>query len=494
MDKQLFDTYKQLESFARDEVKYKFKDSPVGLRLLEFLDRCTNRNFNHREAITFLYKEDEASIDFTVLRNRYFKLRKKLLEELSSNTKPSPPDDLLTTEETQLYQLRKTLSSNHRDTLKQLTALEKHCWEQNIFELLPTIIDQMIFCNHALTKVDDNKELHKRYEIALGLQYDMGRVTNLTRQVYEINFKKGIKHAGPQLNEMHRIAIKNKDYPRFMLCYHYVSMYYKLGSKDYLENMQVISRHFTAFKKLSASHPLIPALKYGLNYATLQRYHFSEIRVFYHYNKCEFEEGYRAMKDLWNLVFSGNSIYGGNRTDTLYYNTVRIMTAAGYYNEAFETAEKWLDYLKENNQAELTRNAYSQMAYAYVEGYPSTKNANAAFFTRKLDEHLKALKKEGNTNFFGEALCVRSRLHFINGEYLQAQKLLRTPQVKQSLDDIELYEIFEEMYALPSKKKADLAAHKSILVKKIKGLENTIKKPLAEIQLRWLKRMVDLVK
>lgn len=495
MDKQLYDNYKQLESLARDEVKYKFKDSPVGLRLLEFLDKCTNRNFHHRDAISFLYREEEGKVDFTVLRNRYFKLRKKVLEELSSGSEAMPSGNILTWEESQLYLYRQSLSGNHRETLKQLGALEKHCREHNIFELLPVIIDQMIFCNHALTRVDDNQALHKRYEEALMLQQDMGRMLNLGRQVYEINFKKGIKYAGPQLNEMHRIAIRNKSYPRFMLCYHYVAMYYKLGSKDYLENMQVISRHFAAFKKLTAAHPLVPFLKYGLNYAKYQRYHINEFKVFYHYNKCEFEEGYKAAKDLWAMVFSDDSIYAAHRTDTVYYNMVQIATAAGRYSEAFETAEKWLAYLKENNQNDLTRNAYSQMAYTYVEGYPATKNANAAFFTRKLDEHLKALKKEGNTNFYGELLSVRARLHFINGEHLQAQKLLKAPQVKEALEDIELYNVYEELYSLAaSKRKADLASRKSALSKRIKSLENSIKKPLAEIQLRWLKRMVELIK
>lgn len=495
MDKQLYDKYKQLESLARDEVRYKFKDSPVGLRLLEFLDKCTNRNFHHREAVAFLYREEEEKVDFTVLRNRYFKLRKKVLEELAEGNKSAPPDDLLTWEENQLYLYRQSLSANHRETFKQLASLEKHCRERNIFELLPVIIDQMIFCNHALTRLEDNEALHQRYETALMLQHDMGRMLNLGRQVYEINFKKGIKYAGPQLNEMHRIAIKNKEYPRFMLCYHYVSMYYKLGSKDYLENMQVISRHFAAFKKLTAAHPQVPFLKYGLNYAKYQRYHISEFKVFYHYNKCEFEEGYKAAKELWDMVFGTDSIYAAHRTDTVYYNMVRIATAAGRYAEAFEKAEMWLEYLKDNSQNDLTRNAYSQMAYVYVEGYPSTRNANAAFFTRKLDEHIKALKKEGNTNFYGEALSLRSRLHFINGEYLQARKLLKVPQVKEALEDIGLHEVYEELYSLViNKTLPGFNAQKNALAKKIKGLENTIKKPLSEIQLRWLKRMVELVK
>jgi hypothetical protein len=495
MDKQLYDSYKKLESFVRDEIKYKLKDSPVGLRLLEFLDSCTNRNFHHREAISFLYREDEGSVDFTVLRNRYFKLRKKLLEELTSGANAPASDDLLVQEESQLYHLRKRLSANHRESLKQLTALEKHCREQNIFELLPAILDQMIFCNHALTRLDDNNELHARYEEALALQHDMGKMLNLGRRVYEINFRKGIRHAAPHLNEMHRIAIRNKDYPRFILCYHYVAMYYKLGSKDYLENMQVISRHYTAFKKLQAAHPLVPLLKYTLNYVKYQRYHISEIKVFYHYNKCEFQEGYLAMKELWDLVHSGDHIYSNNKTDTLYYNMVRIAAAAGHYNEAFEKAESWVEYLRENNQNELTHNAYSQMAYVYVEGYPSTRTANAAFFTRKLDEHLKALKRKGNTNFYGEALSIRSRLHFIKGEYLQAQKLLRTQQVKEALEDIGMYELYEELYALAlNKAKPDISARKNALVKNLNRLQDTLKKPLAEIQLRWMKRMVEAMK
>lgn len=490
MDKQLFDTYRSLETLARDEVRYRLKDSPVGLRLLEFLDKCTNRNFRHQEVISFLYKDEEGNVPFTMLRNRYFKLRKKVIEEMSGSRKESSSGTLLTPEETELYTYREG-NNNPRELVKQLADLEKRCWEKNLFELIPAVLDHMILLAHMLNKLDETPQLHKRMELALDLQHAAGRMLHLGRQVYEVNFRKGTKHAAPLFNEMHRIALKYRQYPRFIIAYHYVSLYYKLGSKDYVDNMQVISRHFKAFHKLSAQHPVVPFLKYSVDYLGKQRWHLAEVKAFYHYNQCEFEEAYVAMKELWGLVWGGDPLHRAHLNEALFINMLRIEVATGRYKEAFATAEKWVDYLRENNQGEATRHAYAQMAYIYVEGYPATRNANIDFYLRKLGEQLKILKKTNITNFYSENAAMRSRLHYIDGEYKEARKLIEDPDVKEYLVTNKLYDLYSELYKIPLlKKKEEQEAAKASFLKTLKKHLTVHHNPIVVIQGKWMRKMV----
>ncbi|MBC7864137.1 MAG: hypothetical protein IAF38_14265, partial [Bacteroidia bacterium] len=98
MNKELYDSFAKLNEAARSGVKHKLKDSPIGLRLFEFLEKGKNRAFRNREVVEFVYRSDLGKIDYGVLENRYFKLRKKFFEEYF--TVPENTGEILTEEET----------------------------------------------------------------------------------------------------------------------------------------------------------------------------------------------------------------------------------------------------------------------------------------------------------------------------------------------------------------------------------------------------------
>src|SRR5687768_12794124 len=144
MNKELYDSFKKLGETAKAEIKFRLKDSPVGLQLFDYLEKCTNRNFKNRDIVENIYKEELQSTPYQVLENRFFKLRKKFMEEYSGNA--SPDMGLLAEQERALLLCRQLLNNNEIEAAyQQLAALEKECREKNIFELLPSVIDQMIF-------------------------------------------------------------------------------------------------------------------------------------------------------------------------------------------------------------------------------------------------------------------------------------------------------------------------------------------------------------
>jgi hypothetical protein len=444
MNKSLYDSYKKLTEPQRSDLNFKFKDSPVGLRLLHFLDTCKNRSFKNSDAVKAIYSDD-SDTPYNVLENRYFKLRKKISDELQT-AESIDPSNILTDEELRLYKCKNLqLNANKELAFRQLSELEAECWEKNIFELLPSIIDQLIFFNQSFNRLEKNVELHKRLELAIQLQYDMNRFAMLARQIYEINYKAGIKSAKKELNSLKEIASRNEKYPRFLMCYHHISLYYKLGSQEYIGEMQVVSRHLSEFKKLYALHPLMPLISYKLHYVKYQHFHFNQSTMFYHFNRCEFREAADCMKEVWNLVHSSNSIFGIYRTESLYNNMFTVQRLAGLYKEANITSDYFLDFMKENNQHDKLPLVYTQKARLYADVYPekSLIKMDPGFLTAQVEEYIKKVRKEDNSQLpLEQALVLRMVLHIISGNLKKAKDMLKDEVIGRYLSSLNALESF----------------------------------------------------
>ena len=145
MNKTLYDDYKKLSEIEQSELNYKFKDSPVGLKLIDFLKNCSNRNFKNSDAVSFVYNNNSEKTTYSVLENRYFKLRKKILDELLKSTVDNQTGELLTPEQLILYRNKNlTSASNKEGAYKELVELEKECWKKNIFEITVITILQKV--------------------------------------------------------------------------------------------------------------------------------------------------------------------------------------------------------------------------------------------------------------------------------------------------------------------------------------------------------------
>ncbi|HXB12173.1 MAG TPA: hypothetical protein VNZ45_09325, partial [Bacteroidia bacterium] len=375
MNKQLHQSYKSLTETEQAELQQRYKDSPIGLRLIEFLTKSAKPDFKTTDAVAHIYREDKAE-EYRVLENRFFKLRKKVLDEVQA-LQADKGGANLPEEEAMLNKCKELISAGDKQmAYKLLTELEKTCWERNIFELLPSILDNMIFCNQAVNDTEKNRQLYPLLEQAIELQYDVNRAIMYIRQVYEVTLSIGPSHTKSLLLILKELATKNSKYPRFAMYYNYVSLSYKLSSMDYTQNMQVISRHLAEFKKLYAKHTLIPMVIYKANHAKLFHYHFSQINAFIHNNKLEFEEAYEAMKEMWTLANS-DSLFKTYRSDSLYFNLFTLQCMTGRYREAYDTCELFLAFLKKENRFERINFANMMKAVLYATAYPHTFKMDA---------------------------------------------------------------------------------------------------------------------
>ncbi len=492
MNKKLYDDYKKLNEIETSELSFKFKDSPVGMKLLDFLNKCSNRNYKNSDAVAYIYGGDRDKNPYSVLENRYFKLRKKIHDELLKSTSDNQTGELLTEEQLVLYRNKNlTSATNKEGAYKELVELEKACWKKNIFELLPDIIDQLIFLNQSFNRLERNKPLFERLDKSINLQYDMNRCQFLARKLYEINYTKGIKFAKHELSIIKDLAEKNKEYPRFLMCYHHMSMYYKLGSQDYLHYQQVVSRHLTAFKKLFAKNPEIPLLSYKVNYSKFQHFHFNHITMFYHFNRCEFNEAYHLMKDSWDLVHDNDSVLKIHKTESLYFNLSTAQSMAGHSSEANETTDLFVKFLKENNQLDKLSFAYVQKARIISDAFPQTYKMDLGFLMDQVEDYIKKVKKTENVQAsLEQTFALKVKLLIIKKEFEKAIKLLDDKQVKSYLEQLKSYDLILDLATVLLEDKESKRKLLDDLSKKVQQRKHKATTPGEFMHLNWIQNHI----
>jgi len=490
MNKALYDSIKKLSATEMSELRFKLKDSPVGLSFIDFFEQCTNRNFKNRDVVEHIYKNEIDKKPYSVLENRFFKLRKKITDEFLNADQGEI--GLLPEEELELHRCKSLIRDNDKETAyHRLVILEKDCWEKNIFELLPSIIDQLIFCNQSFNRLERNELLFARLEKAIDLLADISKSMMIARKVYEINFKRGIKYAKKELESLKDLAVKHSKYPRFDMCYHHVALYYKLGSSDYIDEMQVISRHYTQFRKLNDKYPLMPLVGYRINYKQYQHFHFQLIAVFYHFNRCEFEEAYLAMKEMWDMMEADETIFGIYKTESSYFNMINAMLATGRDIEADKIADLYLDFLKENDQTEKLSFAHTLKALIWCAAYPKITNVNTNFFLQKVDEYIRAVKKNENRLVsLGETEMLKAKIYFIEKKYEKAIEQLKVESLKNHLEELGLYEFYRELFHLGLTGRSRTDAEE--LKKKLNTMRYKTKSPTVLINLKWINTILSL--
>ncbi|HSY77673.1 MAG TPA: hypothetical protein VK890_12485 [Bacteroidia bacterium] len=446
----LLDTFRKLTDTQKTELYRKYKDSGIGLKLFGFLTTVQANDFKTTEAVKHIY--NGATEAYSVLENRYFKLRKKVLDDIKAFSKDEGLQ-LLAEEEAALNQCKYLISSgDKKEAYKRLNELERLCWERNIFELLPAILDNLIFCNQAFNELEKNKALYARMEEAIALQYDIGRVNILSRQIYDVFFMQGLAQARAQFNSLKELAEKNKKYPRFLMCYHYMSLYYKASAPEYFNNMQVVSRHHAEFKKLYTVHSHVPLMNYRANYAKHFHFHFNQITALFHNNRCEFEDAYLSVKRIWDLAQSSDSVYKQYKTESLYSNFFNVQVLTSRYRDAFETSNAYNSFLKSNKHFDRLPFANMLKAMLYINSWPQTFKLEPEYLHEQADEYIKQVKKQESIELtLVQALLIKAQLYIVQSNFDKANTLLKKPEVKKLLSELKIADLINELVEILGK-------------------------------------------
>jgi hypothetical protein len=491
MNRELQESYNALSANEKEMLLGRFKNSPVMEKLIGYLDTSHKGNFKNSEAVKAIYNIEKYNKEYGRYENSYFKLRKKLFEEIKTPVKTD--EGFLTAEEQEFFNARKMITQGKQmDAYTLLTKIEKHCWANNIFELLPQTIDLMILINQHFSRLQTNEKLYERLETAIKLRADMQRLALLSRHVYEINFKRGVKYAEKELDEMATLAAKHADYPRFRMAYNFVAAYYKLGSGGHgYNNMNIIGRHLSTLNKIHKEHPLMPAVMYTINYSVNQGYHFREIQMFFYFRTLKFKEAARILTDLHDEVYKEGSAHSQTRHETLYINMLHAYSASEDEKQLTKAADSFIRFIIDNNKQDRLPYAYAQIASGYNDAFPNTAALDGKFLLKMLDEYISSVKKDSDE--LGDLLLNKARLLCTLGQYELLKKVTDNKRLSPFFNDGQEGKLYKEYFdLLQNPTKPGIKTIKKIeeLTSQTRSLKAATRQAVPFIRLRWLERVL----
>lgn len=475
----LQEKFSALSALQKEKLASGFKNAPLMLKLLAFLEDQKTNNFSAHACIHKVYGIELNDPGYKTVENRFFKLRKKLIDALSENNEAGAQSHYLD-EEMELRECIDLFNKGQKDlAYKRLEELEKRCWQKNLFELLPRVVDRLVFCNQSFNRIRDNKVIYKRYDEAARLNTLILQVLKKVRQVYEINYEKGITAAKSELRFIKKIADNNPKYPRFEFIYHHLSLYYKLGSAEYIDKMQVLGKHHAAIKKIYQAHGNM-TIFYTPNYEYYQEVHLKEISMFYLYNKCDFEEAYKESCELKKFISDNNS----PKAESFFYNAFRAELASGHYSDAKETLKEYMEVLRRNNQNDRLPFVYALQMMLFVHAYPKLKLENAAYTEKMFAQYIRWAQKNKNLIApYEEVLLVKAGYDHIQGRHDETLKLVKENTLEKYFEHKDLYTLFVSFtrYYAADKK---IAATRAELQNRINAMKFKVLTPNSVLLLR----------
>ena len=115
MNKQVYESYKKLNDTEKAELIYKFKNSPTVTRFIDFIEQVRTPGFKTMAAIDAVYGDEKEQTAYAVLENRFFKLRKKILEELE-NSQTNDATQVHAEEELKFLKAKHSIAAENKET------------------------------------------------------------------------------------------------------------------------------------------------------------------------------------------------------------------------------------------------------------------------------------------------------------------------------------------------------------------------------------------
>ncbi len=457
MNTYIREAYLQLPEVSRENIRRQFAGSPKMLLLLDFLAHAKQKSFSVHEAVAFIYPEENGTTSFNVLRNRFFKLRKKLAEAIESGVSENAGTAvvLLPLEE-EYFRCRTLIQNNFFLTARQrLEQLISTCWERNIFELLPDALSQVIFCSAQLNMLDDNPRHYRELQEAAALLQALHRQRLYARQAQEAAMKQGFRQARKFVNKMQPAAKKYRKYPRFNLYYQFTA--FTLGAGTFGSDFRVLPRHQKRVQEITRRHPEMPVAFYEAHSPELIRYMMATSEAMFAYRRSDAETCYQCMLEAWNIAAQVPGLRV-RKSELHYSNRIAIEIASGRYHEALKTADDMLLFLKDQKDERNRLMGYAKTMLTYTFAFPKLKPANPGFLVQKVKELLRLLQKQKPKSlFYNEILLTLVVFLIQNDQLAEAATISATAAFSEALKEDDML-VHADLVVYAHQKKTALTA------------------------------------
>ncbi|MCA6365320.1 MAG: hypothetical protein IM638_19970 [Bacteroidetes bacterium] len=395
MNQFIRDSYQKLNEHEKARLKREFADSPKMLRLIELIAKRDNKLLNTYEAVNFVYAREKESFD--VLRNRFFKLRKKLAETLEQVIKPAgdTASDLLPYE-AEYYRCRQLLlDAQFNMADKRLEVLYKNAFNDQVLELLPDVLHQRIYIAHVLHDVERIEKLLVQHAEATAAYATLLKMRELNRKIALSVFGQDFD-LDAMFNQMSTLARRHRQFPRLQFYYHFTR--FTISASTKMVKDKSVYHHLTACRKMLAARPAMPAAIYepGGDVAISFQLKVAEAMLAYHNNNAE--ESYNHMKVLTELINTYPTLRH-KRSEAIYLNLLSIQIATARYSEALSNCDDLLRFHKEKGIPDKHSLVWMSRLEVYSYAWPELKAHDTDTLFKKSKDFLNELKKQKDARY-----------------------------------------------------------------------------------------------
>lgn len=451
MENRIAEQFQQLDGIQRAHLRTRLGKSPKALQFIRMLEQAPGRKFKPADFIDALYP---GNITFETKRNRYFKLRKHiytLLHEQPVQSGGSTAGDLLPYE-TALFQARELISKNHysmaRKALNQLLA---DCTRDNIFELLPEIYSQLVFCQMAMNDMNNYASLLNDMLEASHKLSQLRKAQFHSRMVYAAVVRREFSEVKQHMQALLKIAQQHTGSPRFRMCYYFTAINYTSILPDL--NLAHYRQHISKLKQYIIKYPGMPAAYYEPGWEQLLRFYLHHAEAMYAFVTGDYHLSNRAFIDAALILEKGGNMRI-KKTESFFINKIMSGIAVGNFTDALTTAEALIAFQKDQKKDESRFKGYEQVIIIYTYAYPALKCPNPDFYIARMDEYTNLLKKTDPV-LYARALASYAVFLFICGKWKKAKAIARMESCRKVYRELhlELYIDLLEMNPASPKEK-----------------------------------------
>lgn len=428
----------------------RYQNAPVMQAYITAIRNMPDKTITVREIVLKVYGK-EAKQHYAKCENRFYKLRKNLLQELNRvyNYSNNAENGWMTDEEKQKNHCRNLIESGHFGEAEQhLLQLKKTCETNNMFELLPEIIDLLIQCKQTLNKLNETEVLYKDFIEALEMHKHIYEAKIYVKKIYENNFINRMNDVQLDFQPLERLSRRYAEKPRFKLIYNFAAAYYKTGSGGNNETLKpnVITRHIKMVKKIMFQYPKMPAINYTGNYEYKQQYRILEMEAFYQFKTFRFAEAANNIYALLLKTLDKNSQLQRLLSEVLITNAIHMQIAALNKERALDCVRIYIQFLRDNKHSNRLPEAFCELAnVAGSFGIKNTFVSHKQLF-RYIDDYEKSLGNNISAEHLGSIQFLRVKLFWLSNEYVSIKKIIETATFKKYIGNIQVQQFITNLY------------------------------------------------
>lgn len=450
MNKEIQHLYAELAEADKKALWEEYANAPKMLRYLEALEQT--QALNTPKVVQLIYKEEQENTPIQTLNNRFYKLRKALrirLLELLKNVLDSYTEEEIELKFLQLLSLK----NEHAYVLEKAQRLEKKYWEDNLFELLPDLIQLIITALHVHQshELESIKAYIEKLDLVNRLQYalyqsknDVNLFRSFILGVY--NLEAITEQYNNVVNKMRRRATAWKDYQRFALIYHHVS--FTIGAQ--LQSIvhksgNVLTRHLNKMEKILAAHPNMPVVDYTTHHRLYFLHQILVSKAIYWYQKGKPQKSYGYVLEYQANKDTHASIYLPE-SEVRYSNILLCCWAAKEYEAILFYANTLKEFQLNNSSVKAATPYFVYELLAYTGLYPKKKHPNPTKILKTAQKFLKEASEEADWIY-----SVAGTFALLYEAYEESRRLLEHPpllleyqQLEYNIPTVELLDAVED--------------------------------------------------